>query len=163
MNEKKIFTTKPGISITKDGSWHYKKNKIINSKVLEYFKKNLFRDTKGYFIHNQWKNLKEKAYLDFVEASPLNVLSILFDSSQIIIYLDSKEELNVSPKHLVFFAEDYLGVILYKKGEIPARLTSSAMFMLTNYLEKKEKYILRIESKEIEIKEKNIEDYLLFK
>lgn len=59
-----------GIKVNPDGKWINKQGQeITNPKVLDYFRKNLKRDDKGFYIFNQFGELSEKGYIE-IEGPP---------------------------------------------------------------------------------------------
>lgn len=63
------------ICIDADGRWFTGNKPIVNTKVLDYFRKNLCKDEKGAFIWNEFGPFREKGYIK-VLGPALSVIGI---------------------------------------------------------------------------------------
>ncbi len=151
MIDKKIFVTKPGIVINELGNWYYQGIPIENDAILTYFKKQLRREKKRYYIENIFGKRKEHAYLDTVIGYPLMVTKITpiaaseggaqFDFH---ISLDSKEIFTLGLIDLRILTSETMVILLGQRGDVPARLNPAAMYSLAPYLRQnsKDEYFL---------------------
>lgn len=167
----KAHVTKPGIEINEKGLWKYKGQKIDNPSVLSYFKRQLRRDAKGYYIENAFKDRREHAYLDKVRSFPLQVTtirSLVQEGKEFYIQalLDSHENLKAQALNLFILGTDKIALILSERGKIPARLSPGAMTSLMSYLHQdaRDDYFLVLPS--MQYKQKlnfaRLEDFLQF-
>ena len=138
---KGAHSTKPGIGVDARGFWRYRGQAIENRGVLSYFKQQLRRDAKGYYIENVFGERREHAYLDKVEAFPLQVRTILplalagaKKELGIQLGLDSHESISVPAQSLYVLGVDNMAVLLSARGDVPARLSPAAMTSLMPYL-----------------------------
>jgi hypothetical protein len=72
------------IRVNREGRWFTGPKEIINFKVISHFKQNLFRDAKGIYIYQTFRQFAEKGYIT-VEGPLLSVFRIdgdrlIFDS-----------------------------------------------------------------------------------
>lgn len=93
------------IRVTRDGRggsrWFTGPKEIINFKVISYFKQHLFRDAKGIYIYQTFRQFSEKGYIT-VEGPLLEVFRI--DAGKIT--LDSLDELPLSEARVVLNTDD---------------------------------------------------------
>ena len=145
----KAYTTKPGITVDAQGIWQYQAQAIENTSILSYFKQQLRRDAKGYYIENIFGERREHAYLDRVKGFPLQVRTITPLRSQSLLTpgreefsvqvdLDSHENISVPAQNLYILGADKMVLILSTRGGVPARLSPSAMTSLMSYLHQDE-------------------------
>lgn len=126
-NAREEFTS---IRIAADGSWYAKDKKIINPDVLNYFRKNLYRDEKGVYIYNEFRNLKEKGYIS-VEG-PVDFVK---DYDGKFFYLSSGMKIAVEEAILARMGEQvYLFIPSLKAW---AFFTQKIFLSLIDYLEEK--------------------------
>ena len=139
----------PEVSIDSLGRWFFQRDALIdNPNVLAYFKANLRRDGKGFFIENHFGELVEIAYLESVEGFPLEA-QIFVESlaenqaetsrngapSQAVFAagLDSGQRVLLSPAELFMVDENTIGFLTEHK--VPVRLSPVAMASLTEFLQ----------------------------
>ena len=134
---KEAYTTKPGIEIDEKGLWRYQGQTIENTNVLSYFKQQLRRNEKGYYIENIFGEKVEHAYLEKLRAFPLRVQTILPFLSPapkeefcLELSLDSHEKLSAPVQDLHILGTDNMALILSGRGRVPARLSPGAMASL---------------------------------
>ena len=111
------------------GDWYSGANKIINSQVLAFFKKNLYYDINGIFIFNVFGSQSEKAYIK-VQGPVLKVTAIT--DAQFV--LDSDEKLDIAKKELAMDHNENIYIVVDRlkawalftreaKSELGGRLT----------------------------------------
>lgn len=135
------FRTLPEIQVDLKGKWYYRKELIKNESLLLYFKKQIRRDSLGYYIENIFGDRREHAYLNIVNEATLFVTAIEpipdpKDTGRILIKvrLDSNETICLYAQDLYLFTSNNIGVVIKERGGVLARLSSSAMTSLTTYL-----------------------------
>ena len=74
------------IRIDITGTWYTGGLKIINPKILLFFKTHLYRDKKGIYIYNTFGEFSEKGYIK-IEGPLLQIIDIVEDS----LVLENKE------------------------------------------------------------------------
>ncbi len=84
------------ISVQKNGKWFTNGREIINTRVLSFFKKSLYRDQTGIYIENEFGLLKEKGYIK-VHGPILSVHSI----EGRFFLLENGEHIKIQCSHLV--------------------------------------------------------------
>jgi hypothetical protein len=109
MPSRAVETT---IHIQSDGIWTNQEEPIINEHILFFFKKNLQRDDKGIYIHNEYGSFEEKAYIQ-VEGPVMKVVKV-WDHQLILETGDVIEEENsrivVNPENRFFLNIPKLGL-----------------------------------------------------
>ena len=165
------YQTLPEIQVDLKGKWYYRKELIKNESLLLYFKKQIRRDSLGYYIENIFGDRREHAYLNIVNEATLFVTAIepIPDPKNakkilIKIRLDSNENICLSAQDLHLFTSNNIGVVIKERGDVLARLSSSAMASLTTYLSQDEKDIYSLVLPRSKQKEKlskaKLDDYL---
>ncbi|MBX7057314.1 MAG: hypothetical protein K1X75_04565 [Leptospirales bacterium] len=129
--------TRPGILVDRAGRWRFQGAEIDNVEVLRYFKAQLRRDAQGYWIDNRFGELRERGDLDAVEAYPLHAIVChpLIENGQLqlMLRLDSGEELQVPAANAAMTAEDCIVVEIPQRG-FAVRLSGMAMASLVENL-----------------------------
>jgi hypothetical protein len=123
--------TEQDIRVTEEDRWKAGKETIINDEVLKYFKANLGRDERGYFIENRWGDLTEKGYLREVRGFPLLAVELSCEGSLCQATLDGGQSAELLPGDF-FFCDDVTVGFIYKG--IPVRLAVRAMAGLALHL-----------------------------
>lgn len=149
--------TKPEVYVNKGGVWYFRNNPIENESILNYFKKNLKRDSEGhYFIENKFGERQEEGYIQGVEGFPLIVKTMLLEPD-LRVCLECDVEYELDPERIgalnsgkpavLFFDEpDILWTVIHPDGStepIPARLSGPCMASLHGSMEANEdQYLL---------------------
>lgn len=161
--------TESDLTVDPDGRWNFRGEPLTNRSVLLYFKKNLARDEKGYFILNRWGERREISYLQSVRGCPLIVLSIVVEEisqshpQQEIgfrLRLDSDEFVSIDRRRIYILNDHTVVVDLPDRG-FPARLSPGAMTELTAWLEiRGEDYYITIGGESHQISKADLSDLL---
>lgn len=161
--------TESDLTIDPDGQWNFRGERLSNQSVLLYFKRNLNRDEKGFFILNRWGERREIAYLQSVRGCPLFVRSIdLVDVSgrkeesegHFRLHLDSNEIVSADWRR-IFILDDQTVVVQLPIREFPARLSPAAMTEFSQWLEVQgDDYHLRIGNQSFLLQKGDLEDLL---
>lgn len=106
-NAREEFTN---IRITRASRWFTGEKEIINHKVISHFKQNLFRDGKGIYIYQTFREFAEKGYIT-VEGPLLSVFRV--DEQKIIF--DSLDEIALSDADVVQNSEDEALYVFYPR------------------------------------------------
>lgn len=92
------------IEIRESGDWYFRDRKLINRRILAYFKSNLHRDEGGIYILNTYREFVEKGYVT-IRGPVLSAASVLDDR---IVLEDNSEipfhslDLNLYKETLLF-------------------------------------------------------------
>lgn len=96
------------IRVTREGRWYTGPKEIINFKVISHFKQNLFRDAKGIYIYQTFRQFAEKGYIT-VEGPLLSVFRIEGDT----LIFDSLDSVALKELHVVLNSDDEAPYIYY--------------------------------------------------
>jgi hypothetical protein len=89
------------ILVNREGRWFTGPKEIINDKVISHFKQNLFRDEKGVYIYQTFKQFSEKGYIT-VKGPLLEVFRIDADK----ITLDSLDTVALGNAEITVNSDD---------------------------------------------------------
>lgn len=106
-NAREEFTN---IRVTRQSHWFTGPKEIINHKVISHFKQNLFRDAKGIYIYQTFREFAEKGYIT-VEGPLLAVFRV--DEEKIIF--DSLDELPLNDTEVIQNSEDEALYVFYPR------------------------------------------------
>jgi len=98
------------IRVTREGKWFTGIKEIVNWKVVSHFKQHLFRDEKGIYIYQTFRQFSEKGYIT-VEGPLLAVFRVEADK----IILDSLDEIGEDAADVIVNTEDELPYVLYPR------------------------------------------------
>lgn len=135
-----MIVTNNDIIIKPNGIWTFHGKQIDNPNVLDYFKRNLFRDNTGYYIINKFGKKKEKGILKAVHFFPINVTSLQLEKKdnafKYFFTLDFGETIESIPENLFFFNEETIALLLNNDQDHPlfARLNAIAMTSMIDVL-----------------------------
>ena len=84
-----------------NGRWHNADGKFRHKKIIDYFHASIKRDQKGYHLYQNHENYIEKVYFKY-EDTALFVFdaAVREGSDEILLILNTKEELPLNPKTL---------------------------------------------------------------
>ncbi|MCB1179359.1 MAG: hypothetical protein KDK36_17390, partial [Leptospiraceae bacterium] len=89
------------IIVNENNRWFFRGNEIIQENVLEFFKKSLFEDDKGIYIHNTHGELSEQGYITSF-GFPLKIINwIQNEDGKMYFVLDSGE--TIEPIEINFY------------------------------------------------------------
>ncbi len=107
------------IHITREGHWFTGDKKIVNFRVVSHFKQSLFRDAKGIYVYQTFRQFAEKGYIT-VKGPLLHVFRI--DRNEIM--LDSLDTLPTASAKIYQNTEDEALYLYYERldcyASIPA-------------------------------------------
>ncbi len=121
------------IRVTREGRWFTGPKEIINFKVISHFKQSLFRDAKGIYIYQTFRQFAEKGYIT-VEGPLLSIFRI--DGSQLI--LDSLDELPVVEAEIVLNSDDEAPYVWYPRLGCYANVPAGVAPYFSELLEENE-------------------------
>ncbi|AFM13251.1 hypothetical protein [Turneriella parva] len=98
------------IRVARDGRWFTGAKEIINFKVISHFKQNLFRDAKGVYIYQTFRQFAEKGYIT-VEGPLLSVFRIDGDT----LIFDSLDAVPLDELRVVLNSDDESPYIYYDR------------------------------------------------
>lgn len=118
------------IRVTREGKWFTGVKEIVNWKVVSHFKQHLFRDAKGVYIYQTFRQFAEKGYIR-VEGPLLAV----FRADAQKIFFDSLDELAKDDVEVILNAEDNLPYVFYPRlgcyASVPAAVAPSFSEIMT--------------------------------
>lgn len=118
------------IRVTREGRWFTGAKEIVNWKVVSHFKQHLFRDEKGIYIYQTFRQFSEKGYIT-VEGPLLAVFRVEPEK----MVLDSLDELVEDEVGVVVNAEDDLPYVFYPRlgcyASVPAAVAPSFSEIMT--------------------------------
>ncbi len=118
-NAREEFTN---IRVTREGKWFTGAKEIVNYKVISHFKQHLFRDEKGIYIYQTFRQFAEKGYIT-VEGPLLSV----FRADQEKLTLDSLDILPVREAEVVQNSDDEALYVFYPRlkcyASVPAAVS----------------------------------------
>ncbi len=134
--DAEVIHTAPGIRIDEQGIWYYTDAPIINEGVLNYFKSNLRRSGRIYYIENRYSGRIEHARLERVQGFPIFVRAVSLDEegSCFTAQLDCGVSQRIEAGSLRILGERIVALELPESG-VPARLGPTAMASLNPFLE----------------------------
>jgi hypothetical protein len=92
------------ITIDSQRRWFYRGQEIVQKKVLDFFKEQLFEDEQGVFILNQHKNFTEYGYVE-VFSPPLSILEYE-PTAETIYFLSDGRDNPIRLENLGFFWDE---------------------------------------------------------
>ncbi|MCS6972692.1 MAG: hypothetical protein NZL89_06670 [Leptospiraceae bacterium] len=98
------------IRVNREGRWFTGDREIVNWKVISHFKQNLFRDEKGIYIYQEFRQFSEKGYIT-VEGPLLAVFRVDKDK----LTFDSLDTLPVATAQVVQNTEDDALYVFYPR------------------------------------------------
>lgn len=144
MEEKNCRKYDSEIVVEKNDRWLYKGNEIIQEKVLDFFRKNLFEDENGIYILNTYGNLIEHGYIT-VKGFPLFITNFLKDEDKLLL---RSNDLACSPiEEWNFFLREDDRIFGMKKNQKYLKYAFSRDFLnfISPHLkEKDQKYFLEL-------------------
>ncbi|MFZ5629957.1 MAG: hypothetical protein ACOY5B_12565 [Spirochaetota bacterium] len=118
------------IRVTREGRWFTGAKEIINYKVISHFKQHLFRDDKGIYIYQTFRQFAEKGYIT-VEGPLLNV----FRADREKLTFDSLDILPVAEAQVVQNSEDESLYVYYPRlrcyASVPASVSPDFAMLLS--------------------------------
>lgn len=118
------------IRVTRDGRWFTGSKEIVNYKVISHFKQHLFRDEKGIYIYQTFRQFAEKGYIT-VEGPLLSV----FRADREKLTFDSLDTLPVAEAQLVQNSEDDALYVYYPRlgcyASVPAAVSPDFALLLS--------------------------------
>lgn len=110
------------IRVTREGRWFTGAKEIINYKVISHFRQHLFRDDKGIYIYQTFRQFAEKGYIT-VEGPLLSV----FRADRENLTFDSLDTLPVAEAQVVQNSEDEALYVYYPRlgcyASVPASVS----------------------------------------
>lgn len=116
-NAREEFTN---IRVTREGRWFTGDKEIINYKVISHFKQHLFRDEKGIYIYQTFRQFAEKGYIS-VEGPLLSV----FRADSDHLTFDSLDTLGVAEAEVVQNSDDEALYVWYGRLSCYASVPAS--------------------------------------
>ena len=98
------------IRVTREGRWFTGPKEIINFKVISHFKQNLFRDAKGIYIYQTFRQFAEKGYIT-VEGPLLSVFRLEGET----MFFDSLDAMPLAEVHVVLNSADAAPYVQYPR------------------------------------------------
>ena len=98
------------IRVTRDSRWFTGPKEIINFKVISHFKQNLFRDEKGIYIYQEFRQFAEKGYIT-VEGPLLAVFRV--DDEKLTF--DSLDEIPLNSVDVILNTDDETLYVYYPR------------------------------------------------
>lgn len=143
--------TRPGITIDTLDRWIYRSHRLTNPRILIYFKSILRRDDRGYYLHNQFHDREEMAYLESMQGFPLiavygpvstNAKGSEPGSSDrpgsleslLEFHLDDESKVRVKKEQILLIDED-TPAFLHPQRNVPVRLNATATLSLSEHLD----------------------------
>jgi hypothetical protein len=118
------------IRVTRDGRWFTGSKEIVNYKVVSHFKQHLFRDEKGIYIYQTFRQFAEKGYIT-VEGPLLSV----FRADREKLTFDSLDTLPVAEAQVVQNSEDDALYVYYPRlgcyASVPAAVSPDFALLLS--------------------------------
>lgn len=118
-NAREEFTN---IRVTREGRWFTGPKEIINYKVISHFKQHLFRDSKGIYIYQTFRQFAEKGYIT-VEGPLLSV----FRADHEQLTFDSLDTLTLADAQVVQNSDDEALYVYYPRlacyASVPASVS----------------------------------------
>ena len=118
-NAREEFTN---IRVTREGRWFTGAKEIINYKVISHFKQQLFRDDKGIYIYQTFRQFAEKGYIT-VEGPLLSV----FRADEANLTLDSLDTFPVAEAQVIQNSDDEALYVYYPRlgcyASVPASVS----------------------------------------
>lgn len=118
------------IRVTREGRWFTGNKEIVNWKVIAHFKQHLFRDEKGIYIYQTFKQFSEKGYIT-VEGPLLSV----FRADHEKLTFDSLDTLPASEARVVQNSDDDALYVFYPRlgcyASVPAAVSPDFAQLLT--------------------------------
>lgn len=110
------------IRVTREGRWFTGPKEIINYKVISHFKQHLFRDEKGIYIYQTFRQFAEKGYIT-VEGPLLSV----FRADHEKLTLDSLDSIALSEAQVIQDSDDEALYVYYPRlgcyASVPASVS----------------------------------------
>ena len=125
-NAREEFTN---IRVTRDSRWFTGAKEIINFKVISHFKQHLFRDSKGIYIYQIFREFAEKGYIT-VEGPLLAVFRVDNDK----ITFDSLDELALNATEVVLNTDDEALYVYYPRLGCFAAVPAGVVPYFSEYL-----------------------------
>lgn len=117
--------------------WFTGEKEIINHKVISHFKQHLFRDAKGIYIYQTFRQFAEKGYIK-VEGPLLSVFRVDSD----VITLDSLDTIPVNEVHVIQNADDEALYVFYPRLQCYAGVGASVAPDFAALIEEKDGQML---------------------
>lgn len=108
------------IRVTREGKWFTGVKEIVNWKVISHFKQHLFRDEKGIYIYQTFRQFSEKGYIQI--SGPL--LTVFRVDAENITF-DSLDTLPIAEVRVVQNTEDDALYVFYPRLGCYASVTAS--------------------------------------
>lgn len=125
-NAREEFTN---IRVTRESRWFTGPKEIINDKVISHFKQSLFRDSKGVYIYQTFREFAEKGYIT-VEGPLLAVFRL--DAGNMI--LDSMDEIALTEVDVVLNTDDESLYVHYPRLDCYAAIPAGVVPYFSEYL-----------------------------
>lgn len=118
------------IRVTREGRWFTGDKEIVNYKVISHFKQHLFRDAKGIYIYQTFRQFAEKGYIT-VEGPLLSV----FRADRERLTFDSLDTLPVTEAEVIQNSEDEALYVYYPRlgcyASVPAAVSPDFAALLS--------------------------------
>ncbi|GAB4436263.1 MAG: hypothetical protein OHK0011_19390 [Turneriella sp.] len=126
-NAREEFTN---IRVTRDGRWFTGTREIVNYKIISHFKQHLFREEKGIYIYQTFRQFAEKGYIT-VEGPLLSV----FRADREKLTLDSLDTLPVAEAEVIQNRDDEALYVYYPRlscyASVPASVSPDFSALLS--------------------------------
>jgi hypothetical protein len=122
------------IRISRDRSsgasrWFTGPKEIVNEKVISYFKQHLFRDAKGIYIYQEFRQFSEKGYIT-VEGPLLEVFRV--DAEKITF--DNLDEVPTAVVEVVLNSDDEAPYVYYPRLQCYAAVGAGVSSSFSEFL-----------------------------
>jgi len=115
-----------------NGRWHNQHGPFQHHKIVNYFHTSICRDRNGYYLTQEYDNIREKVYFPYVE-TPLFVFDIIRKDETILV-LNTKKQVPLDPEKL-FIKDDHL---FMKLGDECIKFTDQALIKLSDCIKEKD-------------------------
>jgi hypothetical protein len=120
------------IRVTRESRWFTGEKEIINHKVISYFKQNLFRDERGIYIYQTFRQFSEKGYITVL--GPL--LTVFRIDAEKIIF-DSLDEMKPAETEIVLNLDDQSPYVYYPRLKCYAGIPAGVSPYFSELLEER--------------------------
>jgi len=109
-----------------NGRWHNQHGPFQHHKIVDYFHASISRDQDGYYLTQEYDNIREKVYFPYAE-TPLFVFDVIRRDA-ITLVLNTKKQIPLDPEKL-YVKNDRL---FMRFGEESIKFTEQALMKLSD-------------------------------
>jgi hypothetical protein len=129
------------------GRWKNQHGTFEHAKIIDYFHSSIRKDRQGYYLFQEKDDYDERVYFKY-EDTALFIVDVI-KGEDIVLVLNTKKQIKLQPENLTIKNDS----LYLQDGEDRIKFAERGLLKISDLLEEiGDKFIIRVEGKEYEIK-----------